>query len=76
METIRLNELAMLALLEIKRNEGLSMKPKEAKREVKEASQRHKIPEKEIAELYLFIAKKISDETIAELEKITGKVEE
>lgn len=76
MEIERKNELAMIALLEIKRNEGILMKPKEVKRQVKEASQRHKIPEKEIAEFYLFVVKKISDETIAELEKITGKVEE
>lgn len=73
----RQGELAMLAVIAMKESEGLTLKPKEIKREVKHAADKLKVASvMEIAEFYKIIATEIFEKTIKELDVIinSGKV--
>jgi hypothetical protein len=74
----RQGELAMIALLEEKTSNGIMLKPKEVKREIKNAAKRVGISEKEVAEFYKIVLESVYQRTVLELDAIikSGKVEE
>jgi len=72
----RIGELAMLALIAKLEDEGLALRPKEAKRQVANAAQKLNIPASEFAEFSIVVYEKSYTHMIEQLNKIAaGKVE-